>query len=84
MIYFPYRSAVRNQSQTRLTTKTDLLLVGCLQRKEAFDITPYPCIGQFKFLALTLLSHPKYPVLLERLKNGQTFIDMGCCFAQDM
>ncbi|CAK4029266.1 Hypothetical predicted protein [Lecanosticta acicola] len=53
-------------------------------RRAAFDICPYPCIGHWKFMALTLLSHPDYPRILERLKSGQTFLDVGCCFAQDM
>lgn len=28
--------------------------------------------------------HPQYPDVLERLKQGQTFLDLGCCFAQDI
>lgn len=53
-------------------------------RKRAFDICPYPSIGQFKFILLDLLKHPEYSTLLKRLKSGQTFLDVGCCFAQDM
>ncbi|KXS95994.1 hypothetical protein AC578_8084 [Pseudocercospora eumusae] len=53
-------------------------------RKRAFEVCPYPCIGQWKFLALTFLKHPKYQTILSRLKSGQTFLDVGCCFAQDM
>ncbi|KAJ5606344.1 hypothetical protein N7510_009125 [Penicillium lagena] len=53
-------------------------------RDEAWDIMPYPCIGAFMFLTLRLCALPEYPALLSRLKNGHTFLDLGCCFGQDI
>ncbi|MCJ1474295.1 hypothetical protein MMC13_002953 [Lambiella insularis] len=53
-------------------------------RSKAFDVCPYPCIGQFKFLILTLSSHPLYAEIVTRMKQGHTFLDFGCCFGQDL
>ena len=63
-------------------------------RERAWEIFPYPCIGQFRFLELSISMHPAYKKILKRLKGageggegggeGQTLLDMGCCFAQDI
>ncbi|KAL9026911.1 MAG: hypothetical protein Q9196_004494 [Gyalolechia fulgens] len=37
-------------------------------RSRAFEIYPYPCIGQLRFLNLSLSRHPLYPEVLERLR----------------
>ena len=56
-----------------------------IQRDRAFQVFPYACIGQLRFLNLSLRAHPAYPQLLERLTQGsQTLLDLGCCFAQDL
>lgn len=51
-----------------------------MHRDVAFQVFPYACIGQLRFLTLSLRTHP-----LERLTQGsQTLLDLGCCFAQDL
>lgn len=57
----------------------------CDQRDRAWDIFPYPCIGQCRFLDLSISLSPLYPTILHRLKeSNSTFLDIGCCFAQDI
>jgi len=55
-------------------------------RDKAWQIWPYPCIGQFRFLDLSITSSPHYSTLLERLKQDPAckFLDIGCCFGQDL
>ncbi|MCJ1316979.1 hypothetical protein MMC15_002300 [Xylographa vitiligo] len=55
-------------------------------RRLAFHIHPYPCIGQFRFLDLSISLHPLYPSLLARLRGPTppTLLDLGCCFGQDI
>lgn len=54
-------------------------------RKEAFKVAPYPCIGMFQFLDLSLKSMTKvYPEILDRVKNGDKFLDLGCCLGQEI
>lgn len=56
-----------------------------MQRDEAWKVWPYPCIGQFRFLDLSISHSPHYPAILERLKTGdENFLDLGCCFGQDL
>ena len=56
-----------------------------MQREKAWDVYPYPCIGQFLFLNLTINLSPYYPELVSRLRDSnQTLLDLGCCFAQDV
>lgn len=54
------------------------------QRDRAWDIYPYPCIGQFRFINLTVYQTPSYPQILKRLKGGASFLDLGCCLAQEV
>lgn len=44
---------------------------------EAWEIFPYPCIGQFRFLDLSLKQRDEYPELLEDLHAGKRFLDLG-------
>lgn len=53
-------------------------------RNRAFDVFPYPCIGLFRFLNLGIRKSPQYSEVLQRLKDGQSFLDIGCCFGQDI
>lgn len=39
-------------------------------RSRAFAIYPYPCIGQLRFLNLSLSLHPLYPEVLSRLSSA--------------
>ncbi|BAE56567.1 hypothetical protein BDV35DRAFT_345226 [Aspergillus flavus] len=55
-------------------------------RDEAFQIFPYPCIGQMRFLSCHLSRLPFYQHVLARLRvspaNG--FLDAGCCVGQEL
>lgn len=53
-------------------------------RDEAWRIFPYPCIGQFRFLDLSMKKLKQYPEILERLGQGQRLLDMACCFGQEI
>ncbi|KAK8051163.1 hypothetical protein PG993_002548 [Apiospora rasikravindrae] len=54
-------------------------------RDKAWDIYPYPCIGQFRFLNLTLYKQPSYPAMLERLKAGEArYLEIGFGLGQDI
>jgi SAM-dependent methyltransferase len=55
-----------------------------LQRDIAWAVAPYPCVGQFRFLSLNLYRHPLYSQVLQRVKSGSTFLDLGCCVGQDV
>lgn len=61
-------------------------LLIALQRARGFAANPYPCIGHYRFLNLTLLTHPLYLSILSRLKNDPSalYVDLGCCFGQDL
>ncbi|KAH8885337.1 hypothetical protein GQ53DRAFT_785643 [Thozetella sp. PMI_491] len=51
-------------------------------RDKAWAIFPYGCIGRWRFLDLYLPGTPQYPGILQRIKDGETFLDCGCCFGQ--
>ncbi|OJJ07624.1 hypothetical protein ASPVEDRAFT_155429 [Aspergillus versicolor CBS 583.65] len=53
-------------------------------REKAWDIYPYPCIGIFRFIDFGAYFCPVYPDVLKRLAAGQTLLDLGCCFGQDL
>ncbi|KAL1878149.1 hypothetical protein Daus18300_002065 [Diaporthe australafricana] len=53
-------------------------------RDKAWDVFPYPCIGQFKFLRLSLYELPSYASMVRRLKQGARYLDIGCCLGQDL
>ncbi|OJJ08799.1 hypothetical protein ASPVEDRAFT_144863 [Aspergillus versicolor CBS 583.65] len=53
-------------------------------RDQAWDILPFPCIGLFRFLDFPAYLQPVYPEVLTRIKSGETFLDLGCCFGQDI
>src|SRR5437667_8984829 len=38
----------------------------------------------FLFLDLSINRHPQYAEVISRLQNGQKFIDLGCCFGQEI
>jgi len=54
------------------------------QRSKAFAICAYACIGQLRFLNTRLAHHPSYSTVLARLQAGASFLDAGCCFAQEL
>ncbi|KAI9059638.1 hypothetical protein FKP32DRAFT_1596194 [Trametes sanguinea] len=53
---------------------------------EAYAIYPYPCIRRFAFLSLKLARLPAYKQLLTlgRERKGAIFLDIGCCFGNDI
>jgi SAM-dependent methyltransferase len=53
-------------------------------REKAWEVFPYPCIGLFRFMNLSMYRLPVYPMILERLKAGEVFLDLGCCFGQEI
>ena len=38
----------------------------------------------FTFLDSGLSASPYYQEVLERVKQGETFLDLGCCFGQEL
>ncbi|KAI0097510.1 hypothetical protein GGR51DRAFT_540890 [Nemania sp. FL0031] len=53
-------------------------------RDQGFQKNPYPCIGQYRFTKLTLIDLPVYDEIVRRLKKNETYLDIGCCFGQDL
>jgi len=53
-------------------------------RDKAWNVLPYPCIGLFRFLDFSIHLSPAYPSVLTRLRAGETLLDLGCCFGQDL
>ncbi|RDA84551.1 hypothetical protein CP532_3765 [Ophiocordyceps camponoti-leonardi (nom. inval.)] len=47
-------------------------------------LLPYPCIGLFWFLDFGISELPVYDEVKERIISGEKFLDLGCCFGQDM
>lgn len=54
------------------------------QRDQAWEVNAYPCIGQFRFLDLSMMRLETYPRILDTLKSGGKLLDLGCCLAQDI
>ncbi|KAF2401227.1 hypothetical protein EJ06DRAFT_576020 [Trichodelitschia bisporula] len=38
----------------------------------------------YRFLDLTLIKFSVYPQVIERMKGGEKFLDLGCCFGQEL
>lgn len=55
-----------------------------LQRDEAFKIFPYPCLGNWGFLNLNVADAAAYDEVVSRVKNGELYLDIGCCMGQDI
>ena len=45
---------------------------------------PYPCVGNWGFLNLNVADAPAYDEVVERVKNGELYLDIGCCMGQDI
>lgn len=61
-----------------------MILTRIAQRDRAWEVKAYPCIGQFRFLDLSMMRLDVYPRILESLKSGGKLLDLGCCLAQDI
>ncbi|KAK6504506.1 hypothetical protein TWF506_002701 [Arthrobotrys conoides] len=53
-------------------------------REKAWEVYPYPCIGSFRFLDFAITESPIFTTALSKLKSGGKYLDLGCCFAQDL
>ncbi|KAK6352249.1 hypothetical protein TWF730_009080 [Orbilia blumenaviensis] len=53
-------------------------------RNRAFSIYPYVCVGSFAFAETKIHLLPCYNEILERIKSGQKFLDLGCGFGQEI
>ncbi|KAI9730786.1 MAG: hypothetical protein M1818_008066 [Claussenomyces sp. TS43310] len=64
----------------------ELTIPVSIQRERGFAANPYPCIGHYRFLNLTLLSHPLYTDIIRCLRKDPStlYLDIGCCFGQDL
>lgn len=61
--------------------------IDIFQRDSAWEIFPWPCIGEFWFITLSLSLHPHYEVLLARLRTQDPptkLLDLGTCLGQDL
>lgn len=53
-----------------------------MQREKGWKVFQYPCLGVYAFLTLTIVGASQYDEVLQHVKNGATFLDLGCCFGQ--
>ncbi|KAJ5525037.1 hypothetical protein N7494_011687 [Penicillium frequentans] len=53
-------------------------------RDRAYKVFPWPSIGLYQFLSIYMLDFDCYPEILESIKKGAFFLDLGCCFAQEV
>jgi hypothetical protein len=47
-------------------------------------VFPYPCVGNWGFLNLSVLEGPVYGEVAQRVKTGDLYLDIGCCMGQDI
>ncbi|KAJ5118118.1 uncharacterized protein N7443_003200 [Penicillium atrosanguineum] len=52
--------------------------------KHVMGVAPYPCIGSFRFLEITIYNSAAYPEILARLKSGDKYLDLACALGQDI
>ncbi|KAJ8119119.1 hypothetical protein OPT61_g7 [Boeremia exigua] len=53
-------------------------------RNKAFKIFPYPCLGHWGFLNLNIQKSNAYDEVVQRIKDGEQYLDVGCCLGQDI
>ncbi|GKZ25563.1 hypothetical protein AbraIFM66951_001335 [Aspergillus brasiliensis] len=54
-------------------------------RDRAFAVFPYPCIGSFRFLDISIYNSSAYDEIISRLKNtSDIYLDLGCAMGQDI
>lgn len=52
-------------------------------RDKAWLKFQYPCIGLYAFLRLNASTLSSYPAVVERMKEGDRLLDLGCCLGQE-
>lgn len=52
-------------------------------RDKAWQVFKFPCIGLYAFIRLNAPTQPVYSTVIERLKAGETLLDLGCCVGQE-
>ncbi|KAJ6095478.1 hypothetical protein N7486_006224 [Penicillium sp. IBT 16267x] len=52
--------------------------------KKAWEIEDYPCFQKFMFLHFDLYRSQSYQYVLDQVKAGNLFLDLGCGLGQDM
>lgn len=53
-------------------------------RNQAFAIRAYPCTGLGAWLVPYLAQSPAYSEIVQRVKNGETLLDIGCFLGSDL
>ncbi|KAL7941008.1 hypothetical protein V8C42DRAFT_335874 [Trichoderma barbatum] len=53
-------------------------------KERALQVRHYPCIRRYRFLDLIMMTTEVYQEVLERVQNGDKFLDLGCCFGQEI
>ncbi|CAK7218968.1 hypothetical protein SCUCBS95973_003662 [Sporothrix curviconia] len=53
-------------------------------RDALWDVYPWPCVGQFKFVSLTLHQQPSYARVKDIVRAGGRYLDVGCAAGQDL
>lgn len=54
------------------------------KHQRAWEVRPYPCVGQWGFLAPKIVDSIVYATILQRVKDGDLILDFGCCMGQDL
>ncbi|KAJ5547924.1 hypothetical protein N7513_005158 [Penicillium frequentans] len=82
----PSTEVVKHVNEIDIHDLRHSLISDRFQRARDFAANPYPCIGHYRFLNLTLLTHPRYQIILAKLKSNTSaiYIDIGCRFGQDL
>lgn len=79
-----FRALLENYSQI---PSADVVQHVVDTRNRAWEVHPYPCLGQFRFLELNLSKRGLYKSLVEELTatfSPGRFLDIGCCLGQDL
>ena len=53
-------------------------------RNRAWEVFKYPCIGLFAFLKVRLADSPLYPTIIDRLRSGESLLELGCGLGQEI
>ena len=55
-----------------------------MKARKGWDVLRYPCFQKFLFLHFDLARSPLYRTILELVKAGNVFVDLGCGLGQDL